>query len=166
MEYGRRGGLHRRENVENQCKTVQNSILAPKRPLQLKIQIFELKIWISSFLFALLTSNITYMKHLQRGRPPQTRKRRKTVQNGAKQCKTAFWRQNDRYSSKFKFWIQNLNFKPLDAVLTSNITYMKRLLGMGAGEASTDEKTAKNSEKQRKTAKNSETVSFGAKTSR
>ena len=25
------------------------------------------------------------------GRPPQTRKRRKTVQNSAKQCKTAFW---------------------------------------------------------------------------
>jgi hypothetical protein len=24
-EYGRRGGLHRRENVEKQCKTVQNS---------------------------------------------------------------------------------------------------------------------------------------------
>ena len=43
-EYGHRGGLHRRENVEKQCKTVQNSILAPKRPLQLKIQIFELKI--------------------------------------------------------------------------------------------------------------------------
>ena len=42
--YGRRGRLHRRENVEKQCKTVQNSVLAPKRPLQLKIQIFEFKI--------------------------------------------------------------------------------------------------------------------------
>ena len=31
-EYGRWGGLHRREHVEKQCKTV---ILAPKRPLQL-----------------------------------------------------------------------------------------------------------------------------------
>ena len=30
-EYGRRGDLHRRENVEKQHKTVQNSILAPKR---------------------------------------------------------------------------------------------------------------------------------------
>src|SRR6056300_1581038 len=43
-EYGRRESLHRRENVEKQRKTVQNSILAPKRPLQLKIQIFEFKI--------------------------------------------------------------------------------------------------------------------------
>jgi len=44
VEYGRRGGSHTRETVEKQCKTVQNSILAPKRPLQLKIQIFEFKI--------------------------------------------------------------------------------------------------------------------------
>ena len=33
------------------------------------------------------------------------------------------------------------------ALLTSNITYMKRLRSMDAEEASTDEKTAKNSEK-------------------
>ena len=29
-EYGRRGGLHRRENVEKQCKTVQNSDFGAK----------------------------------------------------------------------------------------------------------------------------------------
>ena len=87
-EYGRRGGFHRRENVEKQCKTVQNSILAPKRAV--------------------------------------------TAQNS-------------------NFWIQNLNFKLPFALLTSNITYMKRLRSMGAGEASTDEKTSKNSAKQCKT---------------
>ena len=37
-ECGRRQGFHGRENVEKQCKTVQNSVLAPNRPLQPKIQ--------------------------------------------------------------------------------------------------------------------------------
>ena len=46
------------------------------------------------------------------------------------------------------FLIQNLNFKLLFALLTSDITYMKRLRSMAAEEASTDEKTVKNSEKQ------------------
>ena len=41
----------------------------------------------------------------------------------------------------FEFKI--LNFKLLFALLTSNITYIKRLRSMGAEEASTDEKTAK-----------------------
>jgi len=44
-----------------------------------------------------------------------------------------------------------LNFKPLLALLIANITYMKRLRSMGAGEASTDEKTSKTSAKQCKT---------------
>ena len=89
-------------------------------------------------------------------RPPQTRQRRKTGQNsdfGAKTTVTAL---------KIQFFlIQNLNFKPLLALLVSNITYMKRLRSMGAGETSTDEKTSKNRPKQCKTVQNSD---FGAKT--
>ena len=43
-EYGRRGGLHRRENVEKQAKTVQNSDFGAKTTVTaLKIQIFEFK---------------------------------------------------------------------------------------------------------------------------
>jgi len=57
-------------------------------------------------------------------------------------------------AQKFKILNLNLNFKPLFALLTSNITYMKRLRSMGAVETYTDEKTVKNSE-------NSD---FGAKT--
>ena len=44
-EYGRRGGLHRRENVEKQCKTVQNSDFGAKTTVTaLRIQIFGFKI--------------------------------------------------------------------------------------------------------------------------
>ena len=44
-EYGRRGGLHRRENVEKQGKTGQNSDFGAKTTVTaLKIQIFEFKI--------------------------------------------------------------------------------------------------------------------------
>ena len=46
------------------------------------------------------------------------------------------------------FLIQKLNCVLLFALLTSNITHMKRLRSMDAEEASTDEKTVKNSEKQ------------------
>ena len=46
------------------------------------------------------------------------------------------------------FLIQKLNCVLLFALLTSNITYIKRLQIMAAEEASTDEKTVKNSEKQ------------------
>jgi hypothetical protein len=43
--YGRRGGFHRRENVEKQCKTVQNSNFGAKTTVTaLKIQNFEFKI--------------------------------------------------------------------------------------------------------------------------
>ena len=59
-----------------------------------------------------------------------------------------FGAKTSRSSSKFKFLIQNLNFKLLFALLTSNITYIKRLRSMTVEEASTDEKTVKNSEKQ------------------
>ena len=149
------------KNRAKQCKTV---ILAPKRPLQLS----KFKFFNSKFEFQ-ASSCITNPKYHTWSvcgvwaprRLPQTRKRRKTVQNSAKQW---FWRQNDRYSSQnSKFLIQNLNFKPLFALLISNITYMKRLPGMGnVGGFHRRE----NSEKQRKTAKNSETAIFGAKNSR
>ena len=44
-EYGRRGGLHRRENVQKQGKTMQNSDFGAKTTVTaLKIQIFEFKI--------------------------------------------------------------------------------------------------------------------------
>ena len=46
------------------------------------------------------------------------------------------------------FLIQNWTFELLFALPTSNITYMKRLRSMDAEEASTDETTVKNSEKQ------------------
>ena len=64
----------------------------------------------------------------------------KTVKNSEKQVlppKLAVTAQNSN------FLIQNLNFKLLFALLTSTITYIKRLRSMGAEEASTDEKTAK-----------------------
>ena len=45
LSFGRRGGFHRRENVEKQCKTVQNSDVGAKTTVTaLKIQIFEFKI--------------------------------------------------------------------------------------------------------------------------
>ena len=100
------------KNSAKQCKTVQNSIWRQNEPLQLKIQIFEFKIWISSFLFALLTSNITYMKHLQSvgaGEASTDEKTSKIVQNSAKQ---AFGRQNEPLQLKiqifeFKIWISS-----------------------------------------------------------
>ena len=96
--------------------------------------------------YALLISNSTYMKRLRSMGAEEDSMDKKTVQNSAKQW---FWRQNDRYSSQnSKIWIQNLNFKPLFALRTPNITYMKRLRSMGTGKASTDEK---NVEKQCKT---------------
>ena len=86
----------------------------------------------------------------------------KMSKNSEKQCKTVILApKRPLQLSKFKFLIQNLNFKPLLALLISNITYMKRLRSMGAGEASTDEKTVQNSAKQCKTVQNSD---FGAKT--
>ena len=43
-EYGRRGGLHRRENVQKQGKTVQNSDFGAKTTVTaLKIQNFEFR---------------------------------------------------------------------------------------------------------------------------
>ena len=89
------------------------------------------------------------------GRPPQTRKQRKTAKNT--EC---FWRQNDRYSSKFKllnskfefqaFWcIPNLNYYIYEA----SAEYGRRG-GLHRRE---------NSEKRQKQCENSV---FGAKTSR
>ena len=69
----------------------------------------------------------------------------RTVKNSEKQVlapKLAVTAQNSN------FLIQNLNFKLLFALLTSNITYMKRLRSMATEEDSTDAKTVKNSEKQ------------------
>ena len=62
----------------------------------------------------------------------------KRVQNSDFGAKTTVTAQNSN------FRIQNLNFKLLFALLTSNITYMKHLRSMGAGEASADEETSKN----------------------
>ena len=130
------------------AKTVQNTAFGAKTS---RYSSQNSNFWIQNLnfkpLLALRTPNITYMKRGRRGGLHRRETRRTTVQNSAKQW---FWRQNDRYSSQnSNFWIQKLNFKPLLALLISNITYMKRLPGMGKREASTDEKTAKNSEKQR-----------------
>ena len=78
----------------------------------------------------------------------------RTAENGEKQCKTvSLAPKRPLQLSKFKFLNskQNLNCKPLVALLTSNITSMKHLRSMGAGEASTDEKTSKNSAEQCRT---------------
>ena len=68
------------------------------------------------------------------------------MQNSAKQW---FWGRNDRYNCQnSNFWIQSLDLKPFCVLLAPNITYMQHLRSMGAGEASTDKKMYKNSEKQ------------------
>ena len=71
---------------------------------------------------------------------PQTRKQRKYSE------KQVFGTKTSRYSSKLKF-LNSMNCELLFALLTSNITYMKRLWSMAAEKVSTDEKTVKNSEK-------------------
>ena len=95
------------------------------------------------------------MKHLRSMGAGEASTDEKTSKNRAKQCKTVMSdfgaKKRPLQLSKFKFFIQNLNFKPLLAMLISNIAYMKRLRSMGAGEASTDEKTSKNRAKQGKT---------------
>ena len=133
---GAGGGLHRRENVEKQCKTV---ILAPKRPLQLsKFNFFNSKFefqassCITNLKYYIYEASAGYGCRGGLHRRENVKKQCKTVQNGDFGAKTTVTAQNS------KFLIQNLNFKPLLAILTPNITYMKRL---GAGEASTDEKT-------------------------
>ena len=81
------------EKTSKNSANVQNSILAPKRPLQLKIQIFEFKIWISSFFLHYYLKHYIYEASAEYGRRGglQRRENVKTVQNSAKQCKTAFW---------------------------------------------------------------------------
>ena len=70
-----------------------------------------------------------------------------------------FGAKTSRYSSQnSNFLIQNLNVKPLLALLIANITYMKRLRSMGAGGGL---HRRVNVEKQCKTVQNSD---FGAKT--
>ena len=102
------------------------------------------------------------MKHLRSMGAGEASTDEKTSKNSAKQCKTAFWRQKEPLQLKIQiFEFQNLNFKLIFALLTSNITYMKHLRGMGAGEASKDEKTSKNSAKQCKTVQNSAKQHFG-----
>ena len=60
------------------------------------------------------------------------------------QWKTGFGAKTSRYSSKFKFLNSKFELQAsFFSLLTSNITYMKRLRSMDAEEASTDEKTAK-----------------------
>ena len=61
---------------------------------------------------------------------------------------SGFGAKTSRYSSKFKFFNSIFEFQALKllfALLTSNITYMKRLRSVATEEASTDEKTVKNS---------------------
>ena len=117
-------------------------ILAPKRPLQLS----KFK-YLNSKFESQASSCITNLnKHLRSMGAGEVSTHQKTSKNSAKQW---FWRQNDRYSSQnSNIWIQISNFKPLLALRTFNITYMKHLRSMGAREASTDQKTSKNSEKQ------------------
>ena len=139
----RRGGFHRLEKVRKQLKPV---ILAPTLVIAAQNSKFLIQNLRFRLFVALLTSNI-YAKRVRRmdaERLPQ--KRTQISQNSGART--------SRYSSKFKFLIQNLNCKPLDAVLTSNITSMKRLGRLPQ------------TRKQWKTAGNSEMVIFGAKTSR
>ena len=73
----------------------------------------------------------------------------KTSKNSAKQCKKVVVApKRPLQLSKFKFFNSKLNFKPLLALRTSNVTYMKHLCSMGAGEVSTHQKTPENSAKQ------------------
>ena len=65
----------------------------------------------------------------------------KTVKNSEKN--NAFGTKTSRYSSKFKFLNSKFELQAFFALLTSNITYVKRLRSTGAEEASTDEKTVK-----------------------
>jgi len=68
----------------------------------------------------------------------------KTSKNSAKRCKTAILAPKRAVTAQnSNFLIQNLNFELLFALLTANITHMKHLRSMGAGETSTDEKTPK-----------------------
>ena len=135
------GGFRRREN---ECKPVKTSDFGAKTTVTAQ----NSKFWIQILNFrpfdALLTSNISHMKHLRSMGAREASTDEKTP-------KQHFGAKTSRYSSKFKFWIQDLNFKPLFALLISNIIYMERLRSMGAGEASTDRKTVQNSAKQCKT---------------
>ena len=104
------------KNRPKQGKTV---ILAPKRPLQLS----KFKFFNSKFepLLAMLVSNIAYMKRLRSMGAGETSTDEKTSKNRPKQCKTAFWRQNDRYSSKFKFLNSKFEFQA--SFCTTNLKY-------------------------------------------
>ena len=95
------------------------------------------------------------LRSMAPGRPPQTRKRRKTVQNSAKQ---RFWRQNDRYSSKFKFFDSKFEF-PASSCIT-NLKYHIYEASAEYGRRGGLHRR-ENVEKQGKTVQNSD---FGAKT--
>ena len=84
------------------------------------------------------------MKCLRSTGAGETSTDEKTGKNSEKQRKTVILAPKLAVTAqKFKILNSNLTFKPLFALLTSNITYMKRLWSMGAVETSTDEKTAK-----------------------
>ena len=65
----------------------------------------------------------------------------KTVQKTVKP--SDFGAKTSCYSSKFKILNSKFEFQASFALLTSNITYIKRLRSMATEEASTDKKTAK-----------------------
>ena len=110
-----------------------------KKKLKIQSLNFEL-------LFALLTSNITYTNRLRSMAVEEASTDEKAGENSKN---TVLLAPKLAVTAQISnFWIQILNCELLFALLTSNITYMKRLWSMGAEEASTDEKTVKNSEKQ------------------
>ena len=115
VKYGRRGGFHRRENSEKQWKTV---VLAPK----LAVTAQNSKFWIQNLnfklLFALLTSNITYMKRLRSIAAEEASTDEKTAKI---QWKTGFGAKTSRYSSKFKFL--NSKFELRASFCITNLKY-------------------------------------------
>ena len=103
-----------------QCKT---AFWRQKELLQLKIQIFEFKIWISSFFLHYQPQTLHIWSICgvwAPGRPPKTRKRRKTVQNSAKQCKTV---QNSILAVTPSRYFWNFEFKNACFVLNTLPTH-------------------------------------------
>ena len=107
-KYGRRGGFHRRENSQ---KTVEKQVLAPKLVVTAQNSNFWIQFLNFELLFALLTSNITYMKRLRSMDAEEASTDEKTVKTSEKTVVLAPKRAVTAQNSKF--WIQNLTFKPL-----------------------------------------------------
>ena len=146
--------LGRPPQTRKRRKTVQDNtvILAPKRPLPLSKFSFNSKY---DFQASFCITNPKYYMHeasakygRRRGlhRQENVAKQCKTVQNSAKQCKTVILAPNRAVQlSKFKFLNSEFEFQASFCITNPNITHIKHLRSMGAGEASTDEKRSKNS---------------------